>query len=178
MGVKNEEALTVIQQVAEERHAPCFVLGKDFNVANKIQDTNLQYFHYKKANIEMTDVPLKMAGSHQVNNASLAITAILTLREKQAFNISDESIRQALANAQWAGRFEQLQSNIVLDGAHNSEGTAALIQTLKEVYPNQNYRFIYAALSDKDHANSIALMDQNSCINILYTNRFTQCHAC
>jgi len=65
-----------------------------------------------------------------------------------------------LANAQWAGRFEQLQSNIVLDGAHNSEGTAALIQTLKEVYPNQNYRFIYAALSDKDHANSIALMDQ------------------
>lgn len=160
VGVKNEEALSVIQQVAEERHAPCFVLGKDFNVAKKMQGTNLQHFHYKKANTEMTDVPLKMAGSHQVNNASLAITAILTLREKQVFNISDESIRQALANAQWAGRFEQLQSNIVLDGAHNSEGTAALIQTLKEVYPNQNYRFIYAALSDKDHANSIALMDQ------------------
>lgn len=160
VGVKNDEALTVIQQIAEERHAPCLVIGKDFSVANITQGTNLQHFHYKKANNEMTDVPLKMAGSHQVDNASLAITAIFTLREKQVLNISNESIRYALANAQWAGRFEQLVGNIVLDGAHNSEGTAALIQTLKEVYPNQNYHFIYAALSDKDHANSIALMDQ------------------
>jgi len=160
VGVKSDEALTVIQQIAEECHAPCLVLGKDFSVANITQGTKLQHFHYKKANNEMTDIPLKMAGSHQVNNASLAITAIFTLREKQVLNISEESIRHALANARWAGRFEQLLGNIVLDGAHNSEGTAALIQTLKEVYPNQNYRFIYAALSDKDHANSIALMDQ------------------
>lgn len=58
-----------------------------------------------------------------------------------------------------AGRFEQFNNNIVLDGAHNLEGTAALIQALQAVYPNRNYRFIYAALSDKDHANSIALMD-------------------
>ncbi|KOS60869.1 folylpolyglutamate synthase [Lysinibacillus sp. FJAT-14222] len=159
VGVKSEEALTVIQEVANERHAPCFVLGKDFTVENIIQGTNIQHFNYQKANMEMVTVPLKMAGPHQINNASLAITAIQTLRENGTINISDESIRQALANAQWAGRFEQLPNNIVLDGAHNSEGAAALVQTLKTVYPHQNYRFIYAALSDKDHANSIALMD-------------------
>ncbi|MFT9817568.1 bifunctional folylpolyglutamate synthase/dihydrofolate synthase [Lysinibacillus sp. NPDC056185] len=159
VGVKSEEALTVIEEVANERHAPCFVLGKDFTVENIEQGTNIQHFNYRKANVEMVAVPLKMAGPHQINNASLAITAILTLRENEAIDISDESIRQALAKAQWAGRFEQLPDNIILDGAHNSEGTAALIQTLKTVYPRQNYRFIYAALSDKDHAKSIALMD-------------------
>ncbi|MGE7673967.1 bifunctional folylpolyglutamate synthase/dihydrofolate synthase [Lysinibacillus sp. NPDC094403] len=159
VGVKSEEALTVIEEVANERHAPCFVLGKDFTVANIEQGINIQHFNYRKAKVEMVAVPLKMAGPHQINNASLAITAILTLRENGAIDISDESIRQALAKAQWAGRFEQLPGNIILDGAHNSEGTAALIQTLKTVYPHQNYRFIYAALSDKDHANSIALMD-------------------
>ncbi|MGE7693061.1 bifunctional folylpolyglutamate synthase/dihydrofolate synthase [Lysinibacillus sp. NPDC094177] len=159
VGVKSEEALTVIEEVANERHAPCFVLGKDFTVANIEQGTNIQHFNYRKAKVEMVAVSLKMAGPHQINNASLAITAILTLRENGAIDISDESIRQALAKAQWAGRFEQLPGNIILDGAHNSEGTAALIQTLKTVYPHQNYRFIYAALSDKDHANSIALMD-------------------
>ncbi|WP_263297415.1 bifunctional folylpolyglutamate synthase/dihydrofolate synthase [Bacillus sp. RS11] len=159
VGVKSEEALTVIQEIANERHAPCFVLGKDFTVENIVQSANIQLFNYQKANVEMVDVPVKMAGPHQIDNASLAITAILVLRENGAIDISDESIRQALAIAQWAGRFEQLSGNIVLDGAHNSEGTAAIIQTLKTVYPHQNYRFIYAALSDKDHANSIALMD-------------------
>ncbi|TQR32875.1 bifunctional folylpolyglutamate synthase/dihydrofolate synthase [Lysinibacillus sphaericus] len=159
VGVKSEEALTVIEEVANERHAPCFVLGKNFTVENIEQGTNIQHFNYRKENVEMVDVPLKMAGQHQINNASLAITAILTLRENGAIDISDESIHQALAKAQWAGRFEQLPGNIILDGAHNSEGTTALIQTLKTVYPRQNYRFIYAALSDKDHAKSITLMD-------------------
>lgn len=159
VGVKSEEALTVIEEVANKRHAPCLVLGKNFTVENIEQGTTIQHFNYRKENVEMVAVPLKMAGQHQINNASLAITAILTLRENRAIDISDESIRQALAKAQWAGRFEQLPGNIILDGAHNSEGTTALIQTLKMVYPRQNYRFIYAALSDKDHAKSIALMD-------------------
>ncbi|MGE7688035.1 bifunctional folylpolyglutamate synthase/dihydrofolate synthase [Lysinibacillus sp. NPDC097214] len=159
VGVKSEEALSVISEVANDRHAPCLVLGKDFTVENTEKSTDMQHFNYCKANVEMEAVPLKMAGSHQINNASLAITAILTLRENGAIDISDVSVRQALAKAQWAGRFEQLPDNIILDGAHNSEGTAALIQTLKTVYPHQNYRFIYAALSDKDHAKSIALMD-------------------
>ena len=159
VGVKSEEALTVIEEVANERHASCLALGKDFTVENIKQGTNIQHFNYRRGNEEMVAVPLKMAGPHQINNASLAITAILTLRENGAIDISDESIRQALTKAQWAGRFEQLPDKIILDGAHNSEGTAALIQTLKTVYPHQNYRFIYAALSDKDHAKSIALMD-------------------
>ncbi|MGE8000450.1 bifunctional folylpolyglutamate synthase/dihydrofolate synthase [Lysinibacillus sp. NPDC093190] len=159
VGVKSEDVLTVIEEIANERHASCLVLGKDFTVEIIEQGTNIQHFNYRKANVEMVAVPLKMAGPHQINNASLAITAILKLRDNGAVDISDESIRQALAKAQWAGRFDQLPGNIILDGAHNSEGTAALIQTLKTVYPNRNYRFIYAVLSDKDHAKSIALMD-------------------
>lgn len=159
VGVHNEEALAVIKATAEERHASCFVLGQDFMVTNSWQSTDYQHFTYEKAHVLMKDVPLKMAGQHQINNASLAITAMLTLREQGAIAIADDSICQGLQCAQWAGRFEQWPNQIVLDGAHNSEGTAALIQTLKNVYPRNNYHFIYAALADKDHANSIELMD-------------------
>ncbi|MGY4796706.1 bifunctional folylpolyglutamate synthase/dihydrofolate synthase [Lysinibacillus fusiformis] len=159
VGVNNEEALAVIKATAEERHASCFVLGQDFTVTNSWQSIDNQHFTYEKDHVLMRDVPLKMAGSHQMNNASLAITAMLTLREKGAIAISDDSIYRGLQCAQWAGRFEQRPNRIVLDGAHNSEGTAALIQTLKNVYPTNKYRFIYAALADKDHANSIELMD-------------------
>ncbi|WP_196426642.1 bifunctional folylpolyglutamate synthase/dihydrofolate synthase [Lysinibacillus cavernae] len=160
VGVSNEEALAVIKAMADERHAPCFVLGQDFTVSNILQRTDYQQFTYEMEHVVMTDVPLKMAGTHQINNASLAITGMLTLREEGAIAIADQSIRQGLQSAQWAGRFEQWPTNIVLDGAHNSEGTAALIKTLKGVYPKNKYRFIYAALADKDHANSIKIMDE------------------
>lgn len=159
VGVKQNEALAVIQQTAQERHAQCHVIGHNFIVAANKQEVGMQYFSYRKAEVEINDMQLKMAGPHQIANASLAITAVLLLLEKGHIEISQTSIRHALQKAQWAGRFEQFNNNIVLDGAHNSEGTAALIQALQAVYPNRNYRFIYAALSDKDHANSIALMD-------------------
>lgn len=160
VGVKNEDALAVIRKVAEERHAECRILGEDFKVTTQQQYERMQHFDYENQEVQMQDIVLKMAGLHQVANASLAMTAMLVLQEKGHVKISDTTIRKALQTAQWAGRFEQVANNIFLDGAHNSEGTAALIQTLKDVYPNRNYNFIYAALSDKDHANSIALMDE------------------
>ncbi|MFJ7369795.1 bifunctional folylpolyglutamate synthase/dihydrofolate synthase [Lysinibacillus sp. NPDC098008] len=159
VGVHNQEALAVITETAMQQQAPCFVLGQDFTVTTSLQGVDGQRFTYQMGNKLMTDITLKMAGSHQIDNASLAITAMLTLREKNAITVTDQAIRQALQGAQWAGRFEQWQDYIVLDGAHNSEGTTALIQTLKEVYPNYHYHFVYAALADKDHATSIALMD-------------------
>ena len=160
VGVKNEEALAVIRNVAKERHAPCYILGEDFIGTPKQQNELMQYFDYGKAGEKMTAIALKMAGVHQVANASLAITAMLILREKGDVMLPDVIIRKALQTAQWAGRFEHVSHDIILDGAHNPEGTVALIQTLKNVYPNRNYHFIYAALSDKDHATSIRLMDQ------------------
>ncbi|MFJ5764930.1 bifunctional folylpolyglutamate synthase/dihydrofolate synthase [Lysinibacillus sp. NPDC093210] len=159
LGVKNDEALDIIQKVAQKRHAKCLVLGNDFHVVAKNQGIGMQTFNYRNATVEINDIQLKMAGEHQIANASLAITALDILRERGHIQLTEQTMRQALQNAQWAGRFEQFPNNIVLDGAHNSEGTAALIHTLQTVYPNHHYCFIYAALSDKDHANSIALMD-------------------
>lgn len=159
VGVKNDEALAVIQKVAQQRQAKCLVLGYDFHVVVQNQQGGMQSFNYRNANVELTDIQLKMAGEHQIANASLAITAMDILREHGHIQLTEQAMLQALQTAQWAGRFEQFPNNIVLDGAHNSEGTAALIQTLQTVYSHHHYHFIYAALSDKDHANSIALMD-------------------
>ena len=160
VGVKNQEALEVIRKVAIERHAKCFILNEDFIVTAIQQGEYMQYFDYEKGNMKMDAIALKMAGAHQIANASLAITAMLILQEYGDVTLADTTIRRALQTAQWAGRFEQVSRDIILDGAHNPEGIAALLQTLKDVYPNRNYHFIYAALSDKDHATSIKLMDQ------------------
>ena len=150
VGVKNEEALNVIKQVAALNESPIYVLNETIHV----RKAERGHFTYDGIG-RIENIELGMIGTHQYENATLAITACsLFLGQLQ-----EEAVRKALKNAVWEGRFEKISEQVILDGAHNSEGTEALIQTLKQTYPNGKYRFIYAAMADKDHAISIQLMD-------------------
>lgn len=154
VGVENVEARAVIQTKAEVEEAPFYVLHKQIQVTDLLQGDS-QMFTYRFENKIYEQLALKMVGRHQVHNAALAITAATLF----APEISEATIRQALATASREGRFERFSEQVILDGAHNSEGTTALINTLQQTEPEKRYKFIYAALQDKDHALSIALMD-------------------
>ncbi|MEK4080978.1 bifunctional folylpolyglutamate synthase/dihydrofolate synthase [Solibacillus sp. FSL K6-1126] len=150
VGVENLEALAVIQQTAAQQHAPIYTISKHFYVENQ----KGAFFDYR-GNISIDKIELAMAGEHQKANAALAITAAdLFLSSFDA-----QKVKLALQHAKWEGRFERVRHNVILDGAHNSEGTTALIKTLKDTAPKHKVKFVYAALQDKDHAVSIKLMD-------------------
>lgn len=150
VGVKNKEALSVIKETAHKLQAPIYTLNEQF-----FAKSNQARFDYV-GEFMLKDVALAMLGEHQKANAALAITATkLFLQE-----LDEVKLRDALKKAKWEGRFEWVRNNVVLDGAHNSEGTTALIETLEQVVPNKKYVFVYAALQDKDHVLSIQLMDQ------------------
>ncbi|KGR90438.1 folylpolyglutamate synthase [Ureibacillus massiliensis 4400831 = CIP 108448 = CCUG 49529] len=155
VGVKNEEALHVIKQKAKSCQADLYILGNEFQIQS-ISKTSPQVFNYQCKGKEINGIQLAMEGEHQVENAALAITASLLFDS----TISEDTVYKALAKAKWEGRFERMNKQIIIDGAHNSEGTRALIRTLHDVEPNKRYKFIYAALQDKDHQNSIAMMDE------------------
>lgn len=151
VGVEHPEARETIRQIAQQQEAPSYLLHESFQVERLANGA----FHYK-GDCSISNIQPAMEGIHQQNNAALAITASkLVLRE-----LREEAVRVALHRAKWQGRFERFGTNLILDGAHNSEGTAALIQTLQQVEPNKKYHFLYAALQDKDHAVSIQIMEQ------------------
>jgi dihydrofolate synthase / folylpolyglutamate synthase len=150
VGVKNEEALEVIKCVAASKEAPIYVLNETIHV----QKAEIGDFTYEGIG-RIENIELAMIGAHQYENATLAITACSLFLGQ----LHEEAVRKALKEAVWEGRFEEISEQVILDGAHNSEGTAALIQALKQTYPNEKYRFIYAAMADKDHIVSIRLMD-------------------
>ncbi|MCT6925457.1 folylpolyglutamate synthase/dihydrofolate synthase family protein [Metasolibacillus sp.] len=151
VGVEHPEARETIRQIAQQQEAPSYLLHESFQVERLANGA----FHYK-GDCSISNIQPAMEGIHQQNNAALAITASkLVLRE-----LREEAVRVALHRAKWQGRFERFGTNLILDGAHNSEGTAALIQTLQQVEPNKKYHFLYAALQDKDHAVSIQMMEQ------------------
>ncbi|MEX3622060.1 folylpolyglutamate synthase/dihydrofolate synthase family protein [Viridibacillus arvi] len=158
--VENRDALEVLRKIAEEKHAPIAIFNEDFTATKVAQKEHMQVFNYSTRDYVIKDVELLMAGPHQINNASLAITTALLLKDAGYFDITEEAIRKALKEAKWAGRFEEYDHLIVIDGAHNPEGTEALIATLKAKYPTSEYDFIYAALQDKDHLKSIKMMEE------------------
>ena len=97
------------------------------------------------------DVPisLRLAGPHQRRNAALAFSVLRYLADLDGFNFA--AAIDGLRRTVWQGRFDLYpEHGLVLDGAHNPEGIGALAETLREVFPQQKFRFIFGAFSDKD----------------------------
>ena len=97
----------------------------------------------------------KLLGSYQPSNAALAIETAVALRER-GWRISDEAVRQGVADAAWPGRFEIVRAGegeptIVVDGGHNPQGAQALVDSLVDVFPGRKPVFIIGVLEDKDY---------------------------
>lgn len=96
-----------------------------------------------------------LVGKHQIYNACLVLDILQQLRLK-GVAISDESMAYGLANTRFPARFEVLSTApyVVIDGAHNPEGTAGLSATLQKM-PCRKI-VVMGMLADKDYAESVA----------------------
>ena len=54
-----------------------------------------------------------------------------------------------IRDTRWPARFQQVSENLIVDGAHNPDGIAALIEALDEVCPGRKFPIVYAAFKDK-----------------------------
>ncbi|MFJ5621776.1 bifunctional folylpolyglutamate synthase/dihydrofolate synthase [Peribacillus loiseleuriae] len=161
-GVTEEEPAMAIMEYAKVQSANLYCLNKEILVNEPSQVQDGQCFSFKMGNTTLEQIDLKMLGRHQVNNAALAIAAVKLLVEEYQLEISEKSIRAGLAKAHWAGRFEVLPGQIILDGAHNPAGMKVLLETLQTRYPDVNYHFVFTALTDKDYRQVLSMVDEHA----------------
>ncbi len=93
--------------------------------------------------------PLALLGPHQQGNAGLASAALRALRAA-GVPVGEEAIARGLATARWPGRLERV-GEVLLDGAHNPDGAAALAQALAALHPGRPAELVFGVLGDKDH---------------------------
>ncbi|HET7685817.1 MAG TPA: Mur ligase family protein [Candidatus Limnocylindria bacterium] len=84
---------------------------------------------------ELHDLSLGLLGAHQASNAAVTLALLDALRQRDPrWSVDEPTLRAGLASAHWAGRMEVLDhprhGRVVLDGAHNPAGAAALAATL------------------------------------------------
>ena len=92
---------------------------------------------------ELADVKINLRGGYQKFNAAVAIKAA------EVLGVDEKIIRAGLERVEWAGRFEEI-GGVILDGAHNPHGAAALRESLDEIYPSGRRAWIFGALADKN----------------------------
>ncbi len=100
---------------------------------------------------ELTDIPLRMLGAHQADNAAIAIAVVARLR-KQGWSISSDAIRETFAKLVLPGRIELVRRHpaVLIDVAHNVAAVEALIGVINTSFSCPQRILILAATKDKD----------------------------
>jgi dihydrofolate synthase/folylpolyglutamate synthase len=148
------DALAIIEAAAADRKAPLLALGRDFSAeAGGCEGWRQLVTITSRRRGSLGSFRLALLGRHQAANAALAVMAaqVLSGREER---LTPAAISAGLAAARWPGRFEVFpgQPTVVIDGAHNPDGAAALRAALDEVFPGQAVVFLMGILADKDIA--------------------------
>ncbi len=145
-GALPTEVAALLKDIADERAAPAYFLGRDFIFSLKNEDR----FDYRGLKWRLSELDIALRGKHQKRNAALALAGLeIAARE---FPVNESALRAGLRTVRWPGRFEILRDKptIVLDGAHNGEGVRALIEELESFREQRTVRLLFAAMEDKD----------------------------
>jgi dihydrofolate synthase/folylpolyglutamate synthase len=102
------------------------------------------------------DGEIALRGPHQRANAGLAVAALRALGAR-GVPVDDGAIARGIAGARWPGRLEEV-SGVLLDGAHNPQGAAALARALPLLRPGAPIELVFGVLADKDHAGMLAAL--------------------
>jgi dihydrofolate synthase / folylpolyglutamate synthase len=145
-GALPREAMKVINKIADANQTRIYRLDQDFTLNLKSGGA----FDYKGPKWNLSEVSVALHGTHQVQNAALAIAALEVVSHQ--FPVNEEAIRSGLQNVSWPGRMEVMLTHptVIIDGAHNGEGIRVLVDELRALRNGRRIRMLFAVMEDKD----------------------------
>jgi dihydrofolate synthase/folylpolyglutamate synthase len=126
-----DEALEVVEREADDRMAPLFLMGRDFDAWEERGRLMVQMPD------RLLDLPApSLFGGYQFANAGLAVAAALTFDR----DLGEDALGRGVSSAVWPARFQRLTkgplaelarargSDLWLDGGHNPHAGRALAE--------------------------------------------------
>ena len=172
----SDEALAVIRRRAHRIGVPLREVA-----APRIEVVDRDGLVVDLAGLGSTRIGLR--GRHQAANAAVADATLEALAEAGIATVAPEDRRRGYATATWPGRLELLTidgRDVLLDGAHNPAGAAALATALEDLLPTLSggrlaagggtapplapVTLVAASMADKDVDGVIAALQANPAI--------------
>ena len=147
---QNIVALNVLKERAKELNCRTIIQNEDFQ--EKVKDSSILYSNPK--NKIVLPMP-KLPGHHQVENASVAITAL------QELGCNVMHFNDAMQKVCWPGRLQKIttgkispmnlgfEAELFLDGGHNPSAGIAISNWINQLQPS-NFYLILGIMKNKD----------------------------
>ena len=147
-----EDALAVLSEQVTSRGLQGWVEDEGFGVVERTLAVDGQMVSLRGIGGDYPDLFLPLHGAHQAHNAATAVAlteAFLTGGDRA---LAEDAVGEALSSLTSPGRLEVLKSEptILVDGAHNPAGAAALAETMAEAFDLTDVTVVLGMFADKD----------------------------
>ena len=144
-----EAAADVAVQKARELGIQHWRFDADYGIENYERGVGGWLATFRGAEAEYQDVFLPLHGRFQLDNLAMAIAACEALLGRR---LDVDALRDATAVATAPGRMEPLASApfVMVDGAHNADGVATLVDSLQEEYPTTRWWVLLGVMGEKN----------------------------
>ena len=157
--VEREKSVSdVLSQAAERCGSEVFAVDK-----TKIVNININHksidFSYKSKYYNNVSCTLSTRAVYQVENAATALCALEVLLSKEQIQV--HKVQRALAHAKWAGRMEEVAEDVYVDGAHNEDGIAAFLESVRTSPDERRRVLLFSVVSDKEYEDMICRIERS-----------------
>lgn len=152
IGNLDVESLKVMKEECFEQKTTCWIESKDFMLDQSV------YRDFEGNQIDGIQIGLK--GQHQILNGAIAIRAIIYFLKLKNRTVEKTSVIESLLKASLPGRFEKINNQLILDGAHNPASIRVLVETIKKEIPNEPIHFFVGLIKGKNAKEILKILEE------------------
>lgn len=162
IGKTQEETEKVFVQTALGKQSPIIFADQMYTLVAQPECHSKEYNQYQcvaHASGQTFPIQTDLKGAYQSQNIATALAALDVMNAK-GWNVSAEAALTSLCKVRersgLKGRWDFFSENIILDVAHNPDGIAEIVQSLKNLHGN--LRIVFGAARDKDTSAAASML--------------------
>lgn len=146
------DAAQVLLEKAREVQVPFKFEGVEFGVESRQVAVGGQLVTVQGIAGRYQDLMVPLHGSHQAENAAVAVAALEAFLGGGEKELSAEVLQEAFATVTSPGRLEVLRTapTIIVDAAHNPEGIRVSAEAIEEAFSFSKIVVVVGVLREKD----------------------------
>jgi dihydrofolate synthase/folylpolyglutamate synthase len=155
------DAVEVVVDRANDVGSRLVVEGTDFGVTARDVAVGGQQMSVRGLAAQYDDLFLPLHGTHQTQNAAVAIAAVEAFLGGGEQPLDIDVLRAGLAAVESPGRLEIVRRSptVLVDAAHNPAGALALRDAMRESFTFARLVGVLAVMKDKDAAELLEILE-------------------
>lgn len=147
-----KEAAKVLRNRAEELGCPWYEMKGENQKIQEYTPAGIRFSSQSEVYGE-TELFVPFIAKYQMMNAALALETMGAL--KKSHGLEKETLIRGIAHTKWQGRMETILPGVIVDGAHNEDGIARFVETVKYFQEEYPITLLFTTVSDKDFTDMI-----------------------